>query len=208
MAQVLSPSQTGWRDACCCRIAERVAAQPLWFGWELRASCQSKALRLEFASAINWGAWVCWPSGNTQALSIYSVFSWVSCQVLFWEVLSLQSGMLSTIKNVQALIAHEAKLYVLRRPDYFSMPIKWLTLYINPSRSGLFGNFPSHQLLPVVCLGILPRTKNRGGCSAGFFFVGGGSAICPSLYMTINAYSDCVAVMECSVHRGEGEVKV
>lgn len=116
--------------------------------------------------------------------------------------------MLSTIKNVQALIAHEAKLYVLRRPDYFSMPIKWLTLYINPSRSGLFGNFPSHQLLPVVGLGILPRTKNRGVCSADFFFVVGGSAICPSLYMTINAYSDCVAVMECSVHRGEGEVKV
>lgn len=88
------------------------------------------------------------------------------------------------------------------------MPIKWLTLCINPSRSGLSGNFSSHQLLPAVGSGILPQPIDRGGCSADFFGGGGASAICLSLYMIINAYRDCLAVMECSVHRGEGEAKV
>lgn len=41
-----------------------------------------------------------------------------------------------------------------------------------------------------------------------FFGAAGGSAICLSLYMIINAYRDCVAVMECSVPGREGQAKV
>lgn len=77
-----------------------------------------------------------------------------------------------------------------------------------PQQKWPFWKFPIPSIIACCRFRNFASNKKQRWLFCRFFFVVGGSAICPSLHMTINAYSDCVAVMECSVHRGEGEVKV